>query len=129
MTENEFFYWLQGYFELHNVLTAGTPPLVLTLAQAECIGRHAALVRTSGATPGKAFGRVEFLAELIQDPLLQPDGRGEFTRKMQAEVAGQFQHVIDPKAGGPEVQAELQAIHDGPMPGPYRPFGNPVYRC
>lgn len=41
-----------------------------------------------------------------------------------------FKHDIDPKAGPPEYQAELQSIHDGvqPAPPPYRP-GKELYRC
>jgi hypothetical protein len=124
MTENEFFYWLQGYFELTNSGVMDASLFVLSIAQAVCISRHAALVRLDVAAPGKSFNRIEFLAELLHDKLLQPDGRGEFTRKLVNEVAAQFQHVIDPSQGTPEQVAEKQAVHDGPREK-LRPYSDP----
>lgn len=43
------------------------------------------------------------------------------TMKIKAEVHEQFVHVIDPSAGGPEVQAKLNTIHGG--------SGNTTMRC
>jgi hypothetical protein len=131
MTQTEFFYWLQGYFELHGVLTQGTPSLCLTVVQAQCISRHAALVRATeaGRWPySREFVRVEFLAEMLCDGGVI-DEMTELTRKMQACVAEQFQHVIDPKAGDtPEIQAKLQEIHDGTKPVSH-PWEKPLLRC
>jgi hypothetical protein len=101
MTETEFFYWLQGFFELTGA--AGHSP-VLTVEQAKCIGRHAALV--------------------LDDALVQPADRAEFTRRVQLEIADQFIHVIDPSTGTPEQVAEKQAIHDGPRER-LRPYSDP----
>jgi len=49
---------------------------------------------------------------------------------IQRHLALVFKHDIDPKAGPSEVQAELQAIHDGHAPkiGGRRPDGQ-IYRC
>jgi hypothetical protein len=112
MTETEFYYWLQGFFEL-----SGTAGLALTVEQAKCIGRHAALVRASGQDVKLPFIMVEFLALVLDDALVQPADRVEFTSRVQAEIAGQFIHVIDPSSGTPEQVAEKQAIHDGPDRG------------
>jgi hypothetical protein len=49
---------------------------------------------------------------------------------IQRHLALVFKHDIDPKAGPPEVQAELQAIHDGkPLVGGDDPTANLVMRC
>lgn len=46
------------------------------------------------------------------------------TEMIQRHLSLVFQHSIDPAAGGPEVQAQLNAIHNSPLAG--RP---PGVRC
>jgi hypothetical protein len=119
MTDTEFFYWLQGYFEL----SATESPL--SHSQADCIVRHAGLVRALAierryAMPERVTD-VAVLARMITEDA--PATMGErCTNEIRSIVADQFQHVIDPAAGGPEVQASLHKIHSGPN-------GTPVYRC
>jgi hypothetical protein len=121
MTINEFFYWLQGYFELSGSQAALTP------TQAACICRHVELARVWASE--RAVGIPEnltvigALAKLIADGA---DGADALTSAIRSDIHDQFEHVIDPQAGGPEQQAKLNAIHNGGRP--HRP-GEPVYRC
>lgn len=69
MTSRDFCYWLQGYFEIHNVNMPNNQKELrggLTNHQVDVVRKHLALV---------------------------------------------FKHEIDPGAGPPEHQAELNAIH------------------
>jgi hypothetical protein len=96
----EFFYWLQGYFELGSKGDSAAPILVyINNARAECIHRQATLVRMANpnvaADYGKPFARVEFLAELLQDPKLHGEARDELSRKMQIEIVAQFKHMSE----------------------------------
>lgn len=129
MTENELFYWLQGFFEL----TLCDGPAFLSRTRAECIKRHVALARASlrrGQQLGERVARIELIADMILTP--GSDNSDELTQRMQdlttrlrAEVDAQFQHVIDPQAGGAEQQAKLNEIHSGGRP----PHGEPIMRC
>jgi hypothetical protein len=91
MREADFFLWLQGFFDLATEGSDDAPLLpVINVRRAKCILRHAGLVRAG--TPhscGQQFARIEFLAELLGDPMLQPDGLAEFSRKMRACVVAQ----------------------------------------
>jgi hypothetical protein len=77
------------------------------------------------------------LAELLQDQRLPEETRVEYSRKMAHELAMEFVHVIDPKAGDADVQAKLNEIHSqkpaGAPASGKRPLGSiderPVYRC
>lgn len=49
---------------------------------------------------------------------------------IERHLALVFKHDIDPQAGSAEVQAELQAIHDGkPTVGGVDPHSGRVMRC
>lgn len=104
MRINEFFYWLQGYFEING--TADD----LTSEQCTIILRHLDLVDVGkGGSPDAArLGKMRTLLDLAVEGTLL---RGIATEKIRSEVSEQFIHVIDPAAGGPEVQAKLNAIH------------------
>jgi hypothetical protein len=130
MTEQEFFYWLQGYFELGGV---DTDPAQVRLI-AETILRHASLVRarlTRHSTLGEGFVRCEFIAANIAN------GGPLTLSTLGQHVAAEFLHVIDPQAGGEEEQGKLNAIHSGevkpaftPAPvRPTRPGEAPLVRC
>lgn len=110
MRINEFFYWLQGYFEI-----SGTAD-DLTSEQCTIILRHLDLVDVGkGGSPDAArLGKMRTLLDLAVEGTLL---RGIATEKIRSEVSEQFIHVIDPAAGGPEVQAKLNAIHNGPGTG------------
>jgi hypothetical protein len=129
MTENELFYWLQGFFEL----TLCDGPAFLSLARAECIKRHVALARVSlrrGQQLGERVARIELLADMILTP-----GSGssdeltqrmqELTTRLRTEVDAQFQHVIDPQAGDDDQQARLNEIHSGRR----MPHGDDLIKC
>jgi hypothetical protein len=122
MTDSQFFYWLQGYFEL----SGHKEPLNIT--QADCIERHAKLVRAAlphGAELPERLGVIETMAKLM---------RQEFstaiavvaTNAIRTCVHEQFVHVIDPAAGGPEQQAKLNEAHAGRPP---HAWDKPVMRC
>lgn len=122
MLPDQFFYWLQGYFEIANT------DADLTTDQAECIGRHIDLVTTWAAgdgarrdpipVPDRIIEIRTLLSLLSTDPAL-------ITGRIRDTINAQFMHVIDPKAGGPTVQNKLNEIHGGHPPRP----GEPVYRC
>lgn len=103
MRLSELFYWLQGYFELSAIVG----PADLNPAQFDCILRHIALV---SETPDSAnrLRKIQFLCEMAFEGSMSIEVA---IKKIKAEVHGQFVHVIDPAAGGPEVQAKLNAIH------------------
>ena len=108
MRTNEFFYWLQGYFELSGSTAALTPD------QFSCIGRHLALVGADGAVrTSKARSIIEFALDGAMTTEVA-------TARLRAEIHHQFVHVIDPEAG-PEAQAKLNEIHAGPGGIPNRP--------
>lgn len=114
MTVSEFFYWLQGFFEL------SFPAPTLTPMQAECILRHAELVEATNsdlATLPSRFYEVRGLARAVTRAATAEDVRSTLTREIQTIVAGQFEHVIDPAAGDAEQQATLNHLHHGGKPG------------
>jgi hypothetical protein len=126
MNPNEFFYWLQGHFEL------SATPGPLSTTQADCIGRHIALVmewlgdgkRGGGAHPQTIarLHEVRTFAKLLSDE--RPDDmRVEFTSQIRTIVNEQFVHVIDPQAGDAETQTQFNNIHSGSLSRP------PVARC
>jgi len=110
MRINEFFYWLQGYFEL----SGSTAPL--TSAQATMVMRHLDLVDVGkgGSPDAVRLGKMRALLEFGVEGSMALD---IVTDKIRKEVHEQFVHVIDPAAGGPEVQAKLNATHNGPGMG------------
>lgn len=110
MTESEFFYWLQGFFEL----TLCDGPALLSKARAECVKQHIALTRAvlrRGQQLGERVARIEMAIDMLIDA---PPMAEDLTRRIRAEVDAQFQHVIDPQAGDAEQQAKLNALHHGP---------------
>jgi hypothetical protein len=121
MDHDQFFYWLQGYFEISGT----TEPL--TAEQAQCIERHVSLVRaglTAGQRLDERISVIETMAKLLRTECKAAISKVATTAIRQT-IHEQFEHVIDPKAGGAEQQAKLDAIHHGP-----RPLGSaPVYRC
>lgn len=132
MNPNEFFYWLQGYIELTTAVSPSCQ-VTFTLAQADCIVRHIALVmhwlgngKQGGGAHPQTIARlheVRTLAGLLTSE--RSDGmRDELSATIVKIVAAQFEHVIDPQAGDAEQQAKLNAIHSGG----HRP-DKPVYRC
>jgi hypothetical protein len=128
MSDNEFFYWLQGFFEL----SGSTEPL--TRDQADCIHRHIDLVREhckmSAQGPAHAARRLpERLAginTLVEMILADESGSTSVsavaTKAIRTNIHEQFVHVIDPVAGNAEQQAKLHAMHGGDP-------GKPVMRC
>lgn len=134
MNPNEFFYWLQGFFELRAIALAGHR-LSLSSAQAECIGRHINLVmawmsdgKKGGGAHPQTIARlheVRTYANLLTSERPE-ETRWEFTESIIKITAAQFEHVIDPQAGDAETQAKLNNIHGG---HPQRPDDKPVYRC
>jgi hypothetical protein len=121
MNTTEFFYWLQGYFELSGT----TEPL--TADQAKCITRHTALVREVWARARTVpLPEKLIVIEALATAIVNGADGSAITPQIRASIHEQFEHVIDPAAGGPEQQAKLDAIHSGGKP--WRP-GEPVYRC
>lgn len=105
MNETDFFYWLQGYFEI----TATDGPPLISKARADVVKRHIALARASlrrGQQLGERVARIELLLDMVLD-----GADVDTTRRIRVEVDAQFEHVIDPLAGDAEQQAKLNAIH------------------
>lgn len=102
MTERDFSYWLQGFFEL------STKPLSTNFTddQRDCIRRHLELVDHTEKAPSK-------LCIWIWGAL---DG-GASVDVVKARLAKHFQHVIDPQAPGD--QGILNHIHGS----------DTLYRC
>jgi hypothetical protein len=130
MTDNEFFYWLQGFFEL------GGSQAPLTHEQADCIHRHIDLVREHNrpAAQGPVIAarlpeRIAGINALVE--MITADNSGTdaiaavATQAIRANIHAQFVHVIDTQAGGPEQQSALNKIHGGCQ----STDGPPVYRC
>lgn len=115
MRANEFFYWLQGYFEIRGIVC----PADLTAEQFTCILRHLDLVDVGkGGSPDVArLGKIRAIVEFTLDGSMPIDAA---TKKIKAEVHDQFVHVIDPEAGSAAVQAQLNAVHGNipNRPGP-----------
>ena len=99
MRINEFFYWLQGYFEISGTTEA------LTSEQCTCIIKHLDLVNVVDMTRAT---KMRTLLDLAVEGVLP---LAIATTRIRGEVSEQFIHVIDPAAGGPEVQAKLNAVH------------------
>lgn len=118
MNPTNFFYWLQGYFEL----SGSDEPL--TLDQASMIIAHANLVAESDR--GVPLVKIQLLAELI---VTDPDLSEGFTSKIQNLASETFEHVIDPAAGPPDEQERLNAIHNAGRPMPSIHNRPPLARC
>ena len=116
MEDCNFWYWLQGWYEL-----AGDAAGTLTRPQVEVIVNHLMLVEGRGENLASAA----VMIRLFKDGMLSAEN---LTTKLRELSAAQFLHVIDPSAGGPEVQAKLNAIHGPPQIGGKGP-GGVLMRC
>jgi hypothetical protein len=105
MTNQEFCYWLQGFFELRAENDA------LTATQVECIRRHTDLVKESLGKPGPAVLAIRAL-------LPYAERSDDITRAVQSILSDVFEHVIDPQAG--EASPHLSHVHNP---------GGPLTRC
>ena len=121
MTNRDFFYWLQGHFEL------GAPNTYIDKRQADLILRHVAMV----ADRGEGLAEVRVLARMLSTgPAVET--AAVMTNDMREVVGGEFLHVLDPQDGGPEEQAKLNAFHAAnPHMDPKRPAdpSGRVMRC
>ena len=129
-----FFYWLQGYFELAVTGQAQDSTISLTPAQAECVRRHLALVEAVHARRREPLPENIVKLRTIVDMLLLREDLALFCAdQIRRIVHDVFEHVIDPQAGGPEVQAELNEIHCPPPkpatapPKPHAPTADYYY--
>lgn len=118
MTPNEFFYWLQGFFEL-----SGANLQPLTDEQIDCIIRHDRLVSAAGNGRGEQMIKIGVMLDLMRDGTFD---RAKGTEAVRKTVAHQFQHVIDPQAGDEAAQAGLNSIH---QIGGVDPKTGAMYRC
>lgn len=109
MNANEFFYWLQGFFELTD-----DPTAALSAVQAECITKHIALVER----PPERLIEIRALLRIGARAAAAggvATNAAAVTDAIRGLVSEQFVHVIDPAAGGPEVQTKLNKAHGGKM--------------
>lgn len=101
MTPRELVYWLQGAFEITGLKT-------LSAEQTACVKSHLNLTLLC-APEGGPF--VHWLQGALLERESLDERQTEIIRKRLSDV---FLHVIDPSySGDPEVQAELQDVHDG----------------
>jgi len=112
MTRRDFLYWLQGYFEMADL---DEPILRLSQKQFECVANHAHLVYAHEGLkygmpmthPGECTDVFRWISYFSPS-----DGLTErATHELRRLVGRAFQHCIDPTAGGPATQKELNAIH------------------
>ena len=119
MQITEFFYWLQGYFEI------SITPKVLTIEQCVIIRRHIELVFASKNkySPDDTIrlAKMNTLLGLNVDGLISAEIT---TNKIREEVHAQFVHVIDPEYPN-DVQENLNIIHGGNLSGNTKP----VMKC
>lgn len=115
MTPQEFFYWLQGFFELGGI--AG--PIYIDARVAACVLAHIDLIGERAR--GEGVIEVRTLTRLAANAKTSEETQ-RYTDAIAAAVANVFTHVIDPLAGDAAVQARLNALH---RPGDHRP----VARC
>lgn len=127
MSPQDYFYWLQGFFELTDNfevpkgegLCEERRRLVrrtLTGWQVKCVIKHDDLVAAHG-TRNEAMIKIRTVLDMMNE---QSIDLRVGTAKIRAIVAHTFEHVIDPAAGGSEVQKKLDAIHGK---------SGVVYRC
>lgn len=118
MSPQDYFYWLQGFFELTDnfEVPKGEGLCTLTGWQVKCIIKHDDLVAAHG-TRGEAMIKIRTVLDMMNE---QSIDLRVGTAKIRAIVAHTFEHVIDPAAGGSEVQKKLDAIHGK---------SGVVYRC
>lgn len=118
MQSRDFFYWLQGHFEL---ALANDP---MNAQQAACVLKHIELI----ANPGERVIEIRAIVRMIGRGL----GVEQLTADVRDIVAAEFLHVIDPQDGDATKQAELNKIH-GQNPHLFKPGvttpGGGVARC
>ena len=125
MTEQEFFYWLQGFFEISDAGVSSPPFVKLSIAQLDCIRRHAALVRANCEHVSGTFIAIESLTCTAVSSKTE-----EIGRSIRELTSLQFHHVIDPSYGDADKQAELNRIHAGndqKPPSAVKPVQQPAY--
>jgi hypothetical protein len=109
MTTDQFFFWLQGHFELQS------EPANITDAQAEIIDRHIDLAQQTIAlaktNPDDVPSWYAMLA-IRAFVRLVPYDREHATAQIRAIVSAEFEHVIDPSFG-PKNHEALNAVHSG----------------
>lgn len=124
MKERDFFYWLQGAYEIVGVTA-------VSVHNIDIIENHANLVketlRLQGEEPSIAFLAI---CDLISQHKAAPDRRdcARISVQMQKTLSHQFEHVIDPSFGGQDVQDQLNAVHAGGFQ-PMKGKDGEVYRC
>lgn len=103
MTERDFAYWLQGYFELYEAGYPGHPDNIegfvgaFSAKQYECIKNHIALVKTTIKKPSPFLISIEALLEYD-------------VPAMRRVLNAYFEHVIDPEHPN---QDAANAAHNG----------------
>lgn len=119
MKQDQFCFWLQGYFELGGIVK--TKPH-LTLEQANVVRRHLELVKKCNLTKGgiKAVqkpltGFCSWLDGTLELAMKQQEGQSHISdialELIREKLNDEFAHVIDPQMPGDK--EELQATHDG----------------
>lgn len=93
----------RAYFELTG---AECPPL--TDHQIDCIVAHDRMVSAQHPR-GESMIKIGVMLDLMRDGSFD---RAKGTESVRRMLAAQFEHVIDPLAGGPDQQAKLNRIHD-----------------
>ena len=126
MNERDFFYWLQGAFEMNGATCLHETNANVAIQHAELVVKTVELSEAPAPLSERFFDIKRLLADFIE----YKPSRPQIAVKIQATLAAQFQHVIDPSFGGPEVQAQLNAIHAGNDHnlGGTGPNGE-IYRC
>lgn len=112
MTENEFWYWLQGHFELGSIPASGPmhaqTNVTMGPSRAESALRHIGLV----VAPSADLNGLQAVLQMACKAQSNEETR-RYTQEVRERVSARFEHVIDPTTGGPEKQAKLNTLHGG----------------
>ena len=126
MTHQDFYFWLQGYFELRQ------DDSWLDAKQLDCITNHLNLVRK---VDGRLKGFASWLDGMLTAFTIACQGDNEypdrlsFTKSIQEKLSECFAHEVDGKydAGKQGTKIDLSNIHKPTKP-PFDP-GSTLIRC
>lgn len=97
MTNKEFCYWLQGYFELDGSIES------LSEAQLIIIKNHINLVKANDKILGEFTSWLEGAIDISESPTT----RAKLTKLAQSKLSSVFEHTIDPSYKEPAALSKL----------------------
>lgn len=102
MTNQNFCYWLQGFFELQPLTTELTP------TQWSCIQKHLQLAKTYDQSNNSFVSYIEAFIDLLDGKHPTQNNVISLKKKLNST----FKHEIDPTQGDIKMQQKLNSIHN-----------------